>query len=60
MAGKFVTSGDGCQIVIQSDERYEVSYTEKKGSIAVKSPDFEQAKQLLDYALDRTGLVPSE
>ena len=57
---KLFTSGGGCQVVIQTDERFEVSYTEKKGSVSVKSPDFTQAKELLDYALDRTGLVPSQ
>ena len=59
MGPKLITSGESCQVIIEADERFEVSYTDKKGSIAVKAPDFEQAKQLLDYALDRTGLVPS-
>ena len=60
MVAKLVTSEDGCQVIIQTDERFEVSYTEKKGSVSVKAPDFTQAKELLDYALDRTGLVPSK
>ena len=52
---EFITS-DGNSIIIQNDDRYEVSYSTKNAAIHVKSPDFEECKQLFDYAMTRAGM----